>query len=187
MSDFKFIEERRKIIPEETKVFAKMSLDILERIEEIMELQNLSYKDLANSLGKSQSEISKWIRGTQNFTISTLAKLQVALKDEIINIPCKRNKTYELQKVQRRMFDYTIRILNHRKSEKAKIKWVYFNEFMQTLKSSQNIGFEIDERIVYNASSKRIKADWQELNSIFYNESRETAEKEFKQTQNEAV
>jgi hypothetical protein len=45
MSDFKFIEERRKIIPEETKVFAKMSLDILERIEEIMELQNLDDED----------------------------------------------------------------------------------------------------------------------------------------------
>lgn len=97
MSDFKFIEERRNKIPEETKIFAKMSLDILERIQEILDEKGYTYKDLAASLDKTQPEVSKWINGSQNFTIKTLAKLQAALGEDIIKVPCKRNKLTELR------------------------------------------------------------------------------------------
>lgn len=46
----------------------------------------LTQKDLATKLGKSEAEISKWMRGTHNFTISTIKKIEVALDCEILSV-----------------------------------------------------------------------------------------------------
>jgi len=38
-------------------------------------------------MGKKESEISKWLSGTHNFTIETIAKIQGELKEVLIVIP----------------------------------------------------------------------------------------------------
>lgn len=43
-------------------------------------------KDLAEKLGKKESEISKWMRGTHNFTIETLSFIETALGEPILEI-----------------------------------------------------------------------------------------------------
>ncbi len=91
MSQFEFINKRRESIPNDTKIFIKKSFDIIERLHELMEDQNISQKDLAERMGKSEAEVSKWINGVQNFTIKTLSKLEAVLGEEIIHVPCKRN------------------------------------------------------------------------------------------------
>jgi transcriptional regulator with XRE-family HTH domain len=79
------LEERRLKIPVETRLFIKHSFEIVDRIFEIMEKKKVSQKELAKLLGKSESEISKWMTGTHNFTLKTLSKIEDILGEPIIN------------------------------------------------------------------------------------------------------
>ena len=63
-----------------------MSFKIVDRIHDILESKGLKQKDLANLLNKNESEISKWMRGTHNFTIDTLCSIENALQSSIIEI-----------------------------------------------------------------------------------------------------
>ena len=53
-----------------------------------MEEKGLKQKDLANLLGKNESEISKWMRGTHNFTIETISSIESALGAPILQVAC---------------------------------------------------------------------------------------------------
>ena len=80
----KRLEERRNKISKEIDVFVKQSFDIVDRIHEILVAQGKEQRDLALLLGKSESEISKWMTGTHNFTIKTLSKIESILGEKII-------------------------------------------------------------------------------------------------------
>ena len=80
----KRLEERRNKISKDIDVFVKQSFDIVDRIHEILIAQGKEQKDLAVLLGKSESEISKWMTGTHNFTIKTLSKIEAILGEKII-------------------------------------------------------------------------------------------------------
>ena len=82
----KRLEERRKKIPKDVDISVQQSFDIVDRIHEILAKQGKEQKDLARLLSKSESEISKWMTGTHNFTINTLAKIQAVLGESIIQI-----------------------------------------------------------------------------------------------------
>lgn len=79
-------EERRRSIPKEIDVFVNRSFDIADRINEILKLKNLCQKDLAELLDKKESEVSKWMTGTHNFTLKTLTKIEVVLGYPIIKV-----------------------------------------------------------------------------------------------------
>jgi len=82
----KRLEERRKSISKDVDISVRQSFDIVDRIHVILAKQGKEQKDLARLLGKNESEISKWMSGTHNFTISTLAKIQVVLGESIIQV-----------------------------------------------------------------------------------------------------
>ncbi|HEY6083441.1 MAG TPA: helix-turn-helix transcriptional regulator, partial [Chitinophagaceae bacterium] len=72
---------------EEIKENVKLSMDILDRIHELLDVKfEGKQKLLAQKLNKSESEVSKWLSGVQNFTIKTLTKLQIAFGDPIIAV-----------------------------------------------------------------------------------------------------
>jgi len=79
-------EERRKTIPKEIDVFINRSFDIVDRIHEILDLKKLTQKDLAKLLEKKESEVSKWMTGTHNFTLKTLTKIETVLGYPIIKV-----------------------------------------------------------------------------------------------------
>ena len=80
------LEERRKNISKDVDLFIGQSFDIVDRIHEILAKQGKEQKDLARLLEKNESEISKWMSGTHNFTINTLAKIQAVLGESIIQV-----------------------------------------------------------------------------------------------------
>lgn len=82
----KRLEERRKSISKDVDLFIGQSFDIVDRIHEILVKQGKEQKDLARLLEKNESEISKWMSGTHNFTINTLAKIQAVLGESIIQV-----------------------------------------------------------------------------------------------------
>lgn len=63
-----------------------LSFEIAKRIQDIMKTKGMKRSELAAKLGKKPAEISRWLNGTHNFTISTVAKLSVALESPIISI-----------------------------------------------------------------------------------------------------
>lgn len=73
--------------PEETRIFVKKYGDIVVRVYQILREKGLTQKELADQMGKSQSEISKWLSGDHNFTLRSLAKLEAELNAEIIYVP----------------------------------------------------------------------------------------------------
>ena len=71
-------------IPAETHIFIQKYTDILDRVQAILDRKGMKRRDLAHALGKSESEISKWLAGEHNFTLKSLAKLEAVLGEEIL-------------------------------------------------------------------------------------------------------
>jgi len=74
-------------VPEDVKIFVRRQVDMARRIREIMESNNLTQKSLAKRLSKQESEISKWLSGEHNLTLRSLAKLEAALGEPILEVP----------------------------------------------------------------------------------------------------
>lgn len=66
--------------------FVDTSFDLSDRIHEILEAKGISQRELAEMLGKKESQVSKWMTGTHNFTIKTLALLEVKLGVSIFQV-----------------------------------------------------------------------------------------------------
>lgn len=73
----------------ETREFVALYSDIVVRINELIAEKGYSQKELAESIGKNPSEISKWLKGEHNFTLRSIAKLQAELGEPIICVPKK--------------------------------------------------------------------------------------------------
>ena len=82
----KILEERRKHVNPDVRKSVELSFQIVDRIHKILDEKNLKQKDLATRLGKSEAEISKWMRGTHNFTIDTLVSIEIALGEPILQV-----------------------------------------------------------------------------------------------------
>ena len=80
------MEERRKHVNPETRERVSLSFQIVDRIHEILIARGLRQKDLAILLGKSEAEISKWMRGTHNFTIDTVVSIEEALHAPVLQV-----------------------------------------------------------------------------------------------------
>lgn len=74
-------------VSDEVKRYVDHSFDIVNRIHDILENQGKTQRDLATLMGKKESEISKWMQGTHNFTLKSLAKIESVLGEKLIVAP----------------------------------------------------------------------------------------------------
>ena len=77
-------EVRKRYLTPEIQKQVDMQVMIANRIYDLLEQKGMSQKDLAQKLGKTETEVSRWLCGTHNITMATLAKIAVALDDDII-------------------------------------------------------------------------------------------------------
>lgn len=84
MKTNKLMDEIRETITPEIKKQMELSVSIANRIYEILEEKGLSQKDFARMMGKTETEVSRWLSGTHNMTVSTIAKISTALGEDII-------------------------------------------------------------------------------------------------------
>lgn len=68
-----------------TRYSKKIALSILIRLDELQWKQ----KDLAEKMEVSPQQVNKWVKGNENFTLDTLAKLSQILGVELINVVVK--------------------------------------------------------------------------------------------------
>lgn len=70
----------------EIERMVKHNLSISTKIARVLNEKNINKGEFAEMLGKSPSEVSKWLSGTHNFTIKTIAKIESILDEEIIHV-----------------------------------------------------------------------------------------------------
>ncbi|NMA72627.1 MAG: helix-turn-helix transcriptional regulator [Bacteroidales bacterium] len=80
------LESIRQKTPAYVKREIDLSFYVVNKIAEILQLKGMTQKDLANLLGKKESEISRWMTGTHNFTLRSIAKIEKALNVSIFDI-----------------------------------------------------------------------------------------------------
>jgi len=71
----------------EAAAYVDRSFQIADQIRHVLREKGWYQRDLANVLGKKEPEISRMLSGTHNFTLKTLARLEVALGTALITTP----------------------------------------------------------------------------------------------------
>lgn len=72
--------------PAELKTQLRFSDSIAEKLDKLLKERGMSQRDLAKNTGKTEAEVSRWLGGTHNFTLRTLAKISTALGEDLITI-----------------------------------------------------------------------------------------------------
>lgn len=80
------LQSAMKDIPEDVVIQVNLSFEIADRIADILKRQNLSQRDFAKKIKRSEAEVSRWLSGTHNFTLATIAKISAVLGESIIRI-----------------------------------------------------------------------------------------------------
>lgn len=62
------------------------SFDLAARIDTLLKEKGWTKTDIARKTGKKCSEVSKWLSGTQNFTLRTIALIEEALECKLIKV-----------------------------------------------------------------------------------------------------
>ena len=86
MKTNRIMEEIRSSISPEMKLQMELSVSIANRIYEILEAKGMSQKDFAHLMGKTETEVSRWLSGTHNLTMATICKISAALGEDIIKV-----------------------------------------------------------------------------------------------------
>lgn len=73
-------------IPREKREESRLSFAISNRIDTLMRERSLTKKQFADALGKRPNEVTRWLSGEHNFTISTLAMLSTFFGKPIITV-----------------------------------------------------------------------------------------------------
>ena len=64
----------------------KMAADIIARIDAILKQKNMTQKDLARKMGRSEAAISRWTSGFPNLTLKSIAEISTALGEPLIKV-----------------------------------------------------------------------------------------------------
>jgi len=68
------------------KLRMEISVAIANRIYDILLEKGMSQKDFARLMGKTETEVSRWLSGTHNMTMATICKISSVLGEEIITV-----------------------------------------------------------------------------------------------------
>jgi len=134
------LKERISKIPYSTKRFSHLMLNISTNIDRVLKSEKLSQREFAIKVGHNESEISKWLSGSHNFTLKTIAKIESVLGYHIINLPIfhENKKVLEDNKISHSINTLQIEIIeeqnNFIKKMSESIKNYAFEENNQKYK-----------------------------------------------------
>jgi predicted XRE-type DNA-binding protein len=86
MSASSMFQKELAKIPAEMKKQVDMSWAIADKIDSLLKARGLSQKEFAHLMGKTEPEVSRWVGGTHNFTLRTLAKISTVLGEDVIKV-----------------------------------------------------------------------------------------------------
>jgi len=87
--------------PKDMEYFVDMNLAVSDQIMHYLKEKGWTQKRLAEELGKTESEISKWLSGMHNFTFKSVAKIAAVFEKDIVTTPLQAKDRYkEIQYVR---------------------------------------------------------------------------------------
>ena len=86
MTGADFYTRAVKSIPPEIQKQVDMSMAISDTIARILSERGMSQKEFAKLMGKTETEVSRWLAGRHNFTLSTLARISTTLGEDLIRV-----------------------------------------------------------------------------------------------------
>lgn len=82
-----WFNERVARVAPQVKLEMELSAGIIAKIDSILKEKNMTQRDLARKLGKSEAVVSRWTTGFPNLTLRSIAELTVALGEQLIICP----------------------------------------------------------------------------------------------------
>ena len=73
-------------VPEDVRLETDWSFEISDKIADALEKKGMTQKMFAKQIGKTETEVSRWLSGTHNFTLRTIAKISSVLGTNIITV-----------------------------------------------------------------------------------------------------
>ena len=98
MKTNKIMDEIRSTISPEMKMQMELSVAIANRIYDILEARGMSQKDFAQLMGKTETEVSRWLSGTHNLTMATICKISAALDAPVVEV--YRSHDYPIREME---------------------------------------------------------------------------------------
>ena len=84
MTTNKLFQQCLDAIPENQRASFELSYGVATRLDALLRKKGITRHELAQRLGKRDSEVSKWLTGRHNFTLSTIANIEAAMGDKLI-------------------------------------------------------------------------------------------------------
>jgi plasmid maintenance system antidote protein VapI len=79
-------EEELAAVPTEVRLELDMSFALADKISAVLREKHMTQKEFARLMGKSDAEVSRWLGGTHNFTLRTIAKISASLGVSLLSI-----------------------------------------------------------------------------------------------------
>ncbi|MBR6589010.1 MAG: helix-turn-helix transcriptional regulator [Bacteroidaceae bacterium] len=73
-------------VPNDLKIQIDLSWAISDKLAAILEERGMTQRDFAKIVGKTETEVSRWLGGTHNFTLKTIAKISSVLGCDLISV-----------------------------------------------------------------------------------------------------
>ena len=64
----------------------QLSAEIIARIDSLLKKKNMTQRDLARKMGRSEAVISRWTTGFPNLTLRSIAEISNALGEPLIRV-----------------------------------------------------------------------------------------------------
>ncbi len=71
----------------ETRQYVQKNLAIVAEVSRVVKEKGWTQKELAKKMGKTESEVSKWLSGLHNLTLKSIIKLEVVLDTILLEVP----------------------------------------------------------------------------------------------------
>lgn len=86
MNATNLFEEALAAIPMDVRTQVNWSFAIADKIDARLKKVGMTQKEFAKKVGKTEPEVSRWLSGTHNFTLRTLAKISSVLGEDMIRV-----------------------------------------------------------------------------------------------------
>lgn len=77
-------------VPSDVKRFVRKQGEMAVQIGSILKVKGITQKELAQTIGMKESQLSKILAGNANCTLKTITKIENALNEDIITVPIFR-------------------------------------------------------------------------------------------------
>ena len=79
-----WFKEKLSAVSPEIMSEVQLSSNIIARIDEVLKRKNMTQRDLAHKMGRSEAVISRWTAGFPNLTLKSISEISAALGEPLV-------------------------------------------------------------------------------------------------------